>query len=273
MTIAVTVLRVPRHAAELAADRLTIAGAFAVEERDLGETVELRAPLGDELELVAGRLGGLPPDWELAIERVESEPLDTWRQFAEPVWVTDELVLRPAWHASIGGGVTEVAIEPGAAFGLGDHPTTRLSAAAVWRTVRKGDAMLDVGCGTGALAIVSALAGATRIEAIDIADPAVAATLANAAANGVSDRIGASTVPLSEVEGEFDVVAANILAPTLIELADDLRRVTALSGTLIISGLLAGRYEHVLTALKPMQLTDVDELDGWVALRLRHPGE
>jgi ribosomal protein L11 methylase PrmA len=74
------------------------------------------------------------------------------------------------------------------------------------------------------------------------------------------------------IDGQFDVVVANIWAPALIDLAGELRRVTAASGALIVSGLLAGRFEHVAEALHPMRVSELDELDGWAALVLRHPG-
>jgi ribosomal protein L11 methyltransferase len=91
----------------------------------------------------------------------------------------------------------------------------------------------------------------------------------NATRNRVADRIVASTTPLADVDGTFDLVVANILAPQLIALAPDLRRVTEPGGALIVSGVRAGRYGHVLAALAPMQLVGVDELDGWAALELR----
>ena len=88
-----------------------------------------------------------------------------------PVPIADDLVVRPAWLPPLDqDGVTEVSIEPGATFGLGDHPTTRLSAAAVWRVRPAPDRVLDVGTGSGVLAIVAALAGARSVTAIDIAD-------------------------------------------------------------------------------------------------------
>jgi ribosomal protein L11 methyltransferase len=272
--VAITVLRVPRSDAELAADRLMAAGAFAVEERDGDDgLVEVRATLGDDTAVVADRLGDLPHGWRRELELVDSEPLDTWRRFAVPIEISHDLVIRPAWLPALDRpGLTELTIEPGSAFGLGDHPTTRLSAAAVWRTVARGDAILDVGCGTGALAIAGLLAGARWATAIDIAEPAVQSTRDNAELNGVADRIDASTMPLSDVAGQFDVVVANILAPALIELADELRRTTVADGRLIVSGVLAGGYDHVVRALAPMHMVDVAELDGWAALELRHPG-
>lgn len=273
-TVAVTVLSVPASDVELAADRLMAAGAFAVEERAaVGERIELRAVLADTADDSMERIGAVPSTWSLHVERVEGEPLDTWREFAEPIAITGDLVLRPAWLDSIGGrGVTEVAIEPGATFGLGDHPTTRLSAAAVWRCAGDGARVLDVGCGSGVLAIVAALAGARAVIAIDVAPPSPEVVAANAARNGVSDVIIASNTALADIDGTFDLVVANILAPTLVALAGDLRRVTAESGALIVSGVLADRHDHVLDALRPMRAVRTDVLDGWAAVELSHPG-
>lgn len=266
-----TVLTVPSGDAELAADRLMSAGAFAVEERVAGERAELRGDLGSELALVLDRLGPLPAGWAVCVDAVDATPSDAWREHAVPVWVTDDLVIRPAWLPPLREpGVLEVAIEPGSAFGLGDHPTTRLSAAAVRRSTRPGDRVLDVGCGTGALAIVALLSGASAAVGVDIADAAVAATWSNADRNGVADRLHASTQPLGHIDGEFELVVANILAPALIALADDLRRVTAAAGRLVVSGVLADRHDHVLGALAPMQVVATDVLDGWAAVELRH---
>ncbi len=268
----VTVLTVPAADAELGADRLMIAGAFAVEERSVEGGVELRGQLGDALPVAIERLGTLPAEWSVRIDAVDATPSEAWREHASAVRVADDLVLRPAWLASSAEpGVLEVAIEPASAFGLGDHPTTRLSARAVRRLTRPGDRVLDVGCGTGVLAIVALLSGAESAVGIDIADAAVPAARSNADLNGVGDRFEVSTVPLADVEGRYDLVVANILAPALVALADDLRRVTAHSGALVVSGILADRHDHVLAALDPLIVVGVDELDGWAAVELRHP--
>ncbi len=83
--------------------------------------------------------------------------------------------------------------------------------------------------------------------------------------------IDADTTPAGDLDGSFHLVVANILAPTLIELAADLRRLTAPDGRLVISGILADRHHHVLTALAPMTVERTDTLDGWAAVTLRHP--
>jgi ribosomal protein L11 methyltransferase len=269
----IVVLTVPGQAAELAADRLWAAGARAVEERDVADgRVELRTSLGRDDVVVGRRLGELPGDWECAFVDVDPAPAETWREFARPIVVNDGLIIRPAWHREGGRpGVLEVAIEPGGSFGLGDHPTTRATVAVVDHLVRPGQRILDVGCGSGVLAIVAARRGAGRVVAIDIAEPAQEATEDNARRNGVSDLVEVSTTPLRDIEGPFDLVLANILAPTLVALAGDLRRVTAERGRLVISGVLTGGYDHVTAALAPMTVVETLDLDGWSAVTFAHP--
>lgn len=263
-------LRVPLADAELGADRLWAAGAQAVEEIDEGATIALRSVLADDDSVSRVRLGPLPEGWGLTFFDQPDAPSEAWRDFAVPIDVSPTLVVHPAWRPPAAtNGVRYVAIEPAGAFGLGDHPTTRLAATAAERLTGHATSVLDVGCGTGVLAVIAAVQGAAPVIAIDIAEAAREATLANADRNGVADRIEASTTPLGEVAGTFDIVFANILAPTLVALADDLRRVLAPDGTLVISGVLEGAYDHVLAALAPLRVVRTDVLDGWAAVELR----
>jgi ribosomal protein L11 methyltransferase len=86
----------------------------------------------------------------------------------------------------------------------------------------------------------------------------------------VGHLVEVDMTPVGNVDGEYDIVLANILAPTLVQLAADLRRLVAPGGVLIVSGMLAERHQHVLDALAPMQVTDRVTKDGWVAVTLRH---
>lgn len=265
-----TNLYVPAGDADVAGARLWAAGAAAIEERggDDGEHRLLVTVLAADDDTSRARLGELPITWELSFSDDDSFASEAWRSHAGPVTVNDQLEIRPAWLA---GAATEVptcvVIEPGGAFGLGDHPTTRLSADAAWRATRQGDRVLDVGCGTGVLAIVAALRGASQVVAVDVAEAAREATADNAERNGVERRIVASCTPLHEVVGVFDLVLANILAPTIVAMADDLVHAVADGGRVIVSGVLSDRHDHVVEALGALSLVGTTVDAGWACLQ------
>ena len=271
------VLTVADHDVELASDALWDLGVVAVEERSGGVgMVELWTALGDDPDVVAAVASVFVEPWSWRTEEIDEAVADTWRNFATAIWVEPDLVVRPAWiEASFAPEVTVLSIEPGPTLGMGDHPTTITSMRAIRRVIEPGASMLDVGCGSGVLSVAAVRFGARFARGIDIAAAAVQVTLDNAARNDVSSSsIAVDTVPLAfvaDTDGPFDVVVANILAPTLVELAPHLVRVTAPEGALVISGILADRHDHVLEALAPMQVVACDELDGWVAITLRHP--
>ncbi|MEX2626536.1 MAG: 50S ribosomal protein L11 methyltransferase [Ilumatobacteraceae bacterium] len=269
------VLTVPSSEAELASDALWALGVLAVEERHDQGMVELWTSLGDDVDRLRHVAEGFPSRWRWHTVDIDDSVAESWRAHATPSCITSDLVVVPAWldpDRAVGGGpgTTVVRIDPGSAFGLGAHPTTVLTLRALRRASWPGATVLDVGCGSGVLAVGAAMSGASHVEAIDISSAAMAATHENAARNGVSDRVTASTTPLADVAGTFDIVTANILAPALIELAADLRRVTAADGLLIVSGVLADGHDHVLEALAPMRVDDRLGREGWVAIILRH---
>jgi ribosomal protein L11 methyltransferase len=268
----IAVLVVPAHDAELAADRLWGAGASALEEREVADGVEFRTVLARDDDLSAARLGPLGDGWTLSFADVDPTPSTAWRAFAEPIRVGERLVIRPAWvERTAPAGVLDVAIDPGASFGLGDHPTTRLAAAATDRLAGPGDRVLDVGCGSGVLGIVAARRGASRVVSIDISDAACEATFDNARRNGVVDVFEISSAPVAEVDGSFDLVVANILAPVLVAMAPDLRRLTDVRGHLVVSGVLAERSDHVAAALAPMTVASTSQMGEWASVTFRHP--
>ena len=256
---------------EVASDLLWSLGVVAVEERSVDTSmVELWTSLGDDFDGAAFAVAAASIDtastWGWRFESVDETVADTWREFARPVNVAPGIEVRPAWLADEPREqAITLLIEPGATFGLGDHPTTVLSLRALAGMVRPGDRVLDVGCGSGVLAIAALRFGAGAATGIDISPAAVPVTLENAARNGVS--VDVSMAPLADVHGTFDVVVANILAPVLVELADDLRRVTG--RVLIVSGVLEDGFDHVVAALAPMEVVDVETLDGWAAVLLR----
>lgn len=269
------VVTVPASEAELASDALWALGVVAVEERESGSgtedhLVELWTSLGDDVNAITREAEAFPKRWRWRLVEIDPSVADTWRSHAQPSWIERDLVIVPAWLPfDTPDGITVVRIEPGSTFGLGDHPTTVLSLRAVRRALFPGATLLDVGCGSGVLAVTACRLGAARADGIDISPASIGVMTDNARANGVESRVSVSTTPLSAVDGPYDIVAANLLAPTLIELADELRRVLAPDGVLVISGILAVRQDHVLGALAPLRVIGEEHREGWAAVSLR----
>ncbi len=263
---------------EAASDVLWGLGVRAIEERagDGGERVELWTSVGDEQQAIERAVAALRGRWDhrvVDVDDVDAAASQRWRDFASPMWVDDQLVVVPAWQEAP-RSATAVYVEPGSAFGLGDHPTTLLSLRALVRLLRSDPGpteVIDVGCGTGVIAVTAAMLVGRPARAIDVASPAIEATIDNARRNGVEQLVEVDSAPLADIDGDFDVVVANILAPVLVSLADDLRRVTRPDGRLVISGILVGSHQHVIDALAPMQVVSTDVLDGWACVELRHP--
>ena len=260
---------------ELASDQLWQLGVRAIEERSVGDETELWTTVGETDGAVGRATAKLNGRWPWRTELVELEGVETWRQFAGPMWVTSDLVVVPAWQRhSLDGDPMVLHIEPGAAFGMGDHPTTELSlrTLATLMPTNPGGAVsvLDVGCGTGVLAIAAARLGAGTVRAVDVASAAVEATIDNAARNGVAGHIDVDTAAAAALDGAYDIVVANILAPALVHLADDLRRLTVPGGHLVVSGILADSHAHVLEALAPMSVVHREIQDDWIVITLRH---
>lgn len=270
------VVTVPAASSELASDRLWLLGATAVEERALGtaprESVELRAALGDDEVLLTALLADLDYPWRL--EWVDLSVTETWRQYATTTVIDELLTIVPAWLGDAvdatseeRDGLMRLYIEPGATFGLGNHPTTVACLRALRSVVQPGDRVLDVGTGSGVLAVAAVRLGAASAHGSDINPASLDVVALNASRNNVSGAVTVTIDPLHHLAEPYDIVVANILAPTLIDLASDLVRLTG--RVLVISGLLAERYEHVVDALSPLRRERVFEADGWVAIELR----
>jgi len=200
------------------------------------------------------------------IEAADDAYLDTWREFARPTRV-GRLVVRPAWVAPLDEDATvEIAIDPDHVFGHGGHPSTRLVLSALDARLRGGETVLDVGCGSGVLAIGAVALGASSVVALDIDPAAVATTRTNVLANGMRAHIEVSARPLAAVQRPFDVVVANIGVVVLRELGNPLARRIAPGGWMVLSGLLDHQWEEVVDGLSDeCELLEVLEEDGWAA--------
>lgn len=265
------VLTVDATELELAADALRQSGARAIEERHVGNAIELWAVLGDSAATTAF-VDRWRDRWLGRVELVDLTPSDTWKRYSEPVTVNDKLVIVPAWMSFREKERFSfiVSIDPEESFGLGDHPTTRIVADLLCRLMAPESSVLDMGSGSGVLSIVAALLGARRVVGIDRAIGAVAVAQRNAERNSVAEvtefRQGL-TVPSGE---QFDLVAANILAPVLLDLCEPIVGSVEPGGTIILSGLHIDRIEDVINryVAEGCRLVEDRVLEGWCGVAM-----
>lgn len=272
---------------DLASGLLWGAGVSALTEEtgpDGAALLRVDLPPGGVAALEAA-VGGR---WPVAVVEVD-DGLEAWREHARVVRA-GPVVVHPPWvpRGEVAPGEVVVAIDPGRSFGHGAHPTTRLCLAVLARilaapsdgespanrppTPVAGRSVLDVGCGSGVLAVAAVLLGAPSAVAVDVDPAAVVATRANARRNHVEGRLTvapASATPLTGVDGRFAIVVANIGAAAGRELAPDLVARVAPGGTLVLSGLLDPPPADLGAAFAPLAVVADDRLDGWSALTLR----
>ena len=207
----------------------------------------------------------------------EADWAEEWKRHFPVLRVGRRLVIRPTWreHEAAPDDVV-LDLDPGMAFGTGLHPTTRLCLAALERLADRGAIdrrrVLDVGCGSGILAIGAVRLGAASALGVDTDPLAVEATMANARRNRLGRRITACAGSLPSGKGQFDVVLANLIASLLVRLASDLRDELAPGGTLLASGIFIDRETEVREAFEAVGLRVTDRLaeGDWVALEVVH---
>ena len=187
----------------------------------------------------------------------------TQSQF-DPIPIDGRLWIVPSWHESPDPSAITLTLDPGLAFGTGSHPTTRLCLRWLLAHVRPGDTVLDYGCGSGILAIAAARLGATPVTGVDIDPQAVVAAEYNAERNAVTARFADSA---HAIEGQFDIVVANILSNPLKALAPAICGHVRAGGRLALSGILAEQADDLIACYAPyLPLTVADTRDGWVCL-------
>ncbi len=223
---------------------------------------------------------GLRPIGELRTRIVqEGDWADAWKAYFPVMRIGRRLVIRPTWrrHRRSPDDVV-LALDPGMAFGTGLHPTTRLCLAAVEgladRGILGGARVLDVGCGSGILAIAALKLGAVTALGLDTDPIAIEATIANARRNELVRRIRARQGSLPSGEPAFDVVLANLIAGLLVALASPLRDELRPGGILLASGIFVDREGEVAGAFQAagMMVTGRTAEGDWVALEASRPG-
>lgn len=268
----VVVVTVPVADVDEASGLLWSCPLLGVEERAAGgELVELRAGVEDpaDADALAAVLGAR---WPAVVEAVDGDEwLDAWQAHAVAVEVGVHLAVVPTWldpaavEAVVGPDRLRLALPPHRAFGTGAHPTTHLALEALERRVGPATAVLDVGCGSGLLAVAAARLGAARVQAVDVDPEAVRATVATASANGVAAVVEVSDVPVADLPRRADVVVANMelahLRPVLGAVVARLRP----GGCLVLTGLREAQVPELLDRLAAAGVAGslVEVRDGW----------
>lgn len=268
--------------ADLVSSELFDLGAEGVEERD--ESTLQKAESSGKVTLVASfsseeaakeALESLDPSYGGHIEVVVGDGWrDAWKEHFRPFAVAPGLVVRPPWEtyeAKPGEKVLE--LEPGRAFGTGLHETTSLvcTALAERKSALEGAELLDVGTGSGILALCALMLGAKSAVCTDNDGDVIPVVFENAERNGFADRVKASTDELSAVPGTFPIVVANIEARVLIPMASELSAKVAKGGLLVLSGILLPQEEDVIRAYAPFAVEAAPKKGEWVAIVLRAP--
>jgi len=279
----------PETALEAATDLLGVISGSAVEQRPVKDGQSLisgffqfatEAEREEILRRLEQELGGLLAAYELPVPKIACSVLadedwaTSWQQYFKPFAIVPGLIIKPSWESyAAQPGEQALEMDPGMAFGTGQHASTKLALSLIQSCCQAAppERVLDVGTGTGILAMAAALFGAKEAAAIDNDPEAVAVAAENIARNGLAERIAVSAEPLEEISGQFDLICANILHDVLAELAPALVRRLAANGQLVLSGLLRGSQEESILRIYGelgLRLRQAVHEEEWAALLL-----
>ncbi len=240
------------------------------------------APKMSELQTYLRELAGRQPGLSLAqpsITPVRSEDWSSsWKVHFKPLRVGTRLLIVPTWEdADVRPSDLVLRIDPGMAFGTGGHETTRLCLELLEKIMDGGcqgesPSLLDLGTGSGILAMAASRLGCGRILALDIDPEAVEVARENLTLNDLGDKVECGTVPLESLDENFDIILANILAEELVRLAPSLAARLNPGGALILSGILAEKEDFVRRgfAAQPLEYRETNRAGEWVAILYRN---
>ncbi|PLX89206.1 MAG: 50S ribosomal protein L11 methyltransferase [Desulfuromonas sp.] len=238
-----------------------------------------RTELTRQITSALSELCSLNPAWEIAIGKVASvhqeDWAENWKQNFSVLRIGQHLVIKPTWeHFQAEEDDRVIEIDPGMAFGTGTHGTTLLCLETIAELMATEDpphSLLDVGTGSGILALAAAALGCQRVLACDIDEQACQVARENIAHNNYDAQIETTTTPLDQLSGQFDLVIANILAEENVRLKQALTERLAPGGYLILSGILTEKESFVRQHFTDPALQDFPTRyqDDWICLTYR----
>ena len=216
---------------------------------------------------------------KLSIEMIDDQDWATsWQQFFTTTEIVPGLVIKPSWEEyQPTAGQKVITMDPGMAFGTGQHPSTKLALALMVpcfknRKTGKPPRVLDVGTGTGILAMAAGICGADQVLGIDNDPEAVKVARHNINANSLDWNVAVDDKPLAQVKGTYHLILANIVHDVLCEMAPEFKRLLRKKGLVILSGILRGKQEHNLEKVfgeHGMELICTEHEEEWVAMLLQ----
>ena len=220
----------------------------------------------ETLALIAARMEAAGIPYTVETEGVEQEDWQNgWRKYYHPLEIGKRLAVVPSWQEYDTDRV-KLVLDPGLAFGTGGHETTSLCLEALDEQVRGGERVLDIGTGSGIIAIAALKLGAASAEGVDIDPVAVRTAGENAALNGVQDKLTVLVGDLSDkASGTYDIITANIVANAILSLAPAVPGLMAEGATFIASGIIDSRKDEVIAGLEKagLAIVEVKEKRGW----------
>lgn len=214
---------------------------------------------------------------EVTISEVDEEEWATaWKKYYHPVKISKRFTIVPTWeiYNPVSSDELIIELDPGMAFGTGTHPTTVMSLQALEKVVRPSDRVIDIGTGSGVLAIGAALLSAKEVYALDLDEIAVKAANDNVELNKVQDIVTVEEGNLADkVDQPADVVVANILAEVIMSFTDDAFNIVKPGGSYITSGIIEAKKNDVKASLEAsgFVIEDVMMMEDWVTIISKKP--
>lgn len=291
----------PEHIAEAVADHMGVMSGSGVEIRPvdsskiqkvtgfflLGEFdsgAEMETAVDKVLARVTDELAELFAIYNLPFPEQETTTIEdqdwatSWQQFFTTTEIVPGLIIKPSWEEyTPENGQRVITMDPGMAFGTGQHASTKLALSLLASCFapdsgNRPNRVLDIGTGTGILAMAAALFGADGILAIDNDPEAVTIARHNVQANHLDWTIGVSSRPLEGLGGQFDLICANIIHDVLVEMAPAISRLLAPDASLILAGILSGEQEKNIKQVyqeNGLLFVRAEHEEEWTALLLK----